>query len=329
MYGIVNGIFARNFIVTIMLILTLNAFNGCDAPIKIFRVGIISSRQIDESQLQGFMNGMTESGYTENKNIKYIYTGEIGINQMVIDAEINKMKTENVDLIITFGEGVTLRAKELLKGTDMPVVFGTEPWPVEDGLVESLSHPGGNLTGITLADSIPKALEWLVKITPNAKKVYVPYNPDDYFSATGISRVKKSAASLGINPVLGEVRSVEEAVKNIENLPKDIDAVFLIPSPTLTPRSKELSQAAIVRKVPIGSSLFSDELVLIKLASDFFDTGKKISKIANNILQGIKPADIPVEATEVSLVINVNTAEKIGLNIPDDILAQAKTIIRY
>lgn len=305
------------------------AFSGCKkAPARILKVGIVSTRSTNVTELEGFKAGMAELGYVENKNIEYIHNGDIGINNSIIDAEIKKLLVQDIDLFVTFGEGVALRAKELLKETNMPVIFAAEAWPVEDGLVKSLKHPGGNMTGIRPADSLPKTMEWLVKITPNAKKVCLPYNPDDKISTSEIPVLEKAAAQLGIELVHYKTSSVEVAVAAIGDLSKDIDAIYLMPSPTLNPGGKELSQAAIKRRIPIGSSLLLDESILITMTSNYFDAGKKMARLAQQVFEGTKPADLPVETPDVLLIFNVKTAKTIGINIPDDILAQATSIIR-
>ena len=210
----------------------------------------------------------------------------------------------------------------------MPVVFGAVSKVVEKGIVESIHQPGGNLTGTQTSNQSPKALEWLLTITPEAKKVYVPYNPDDIASITILDELNKALPQLGIELLLDEVHSVEEAVAAIESLPEDVDAIFRIPSPTLDPRNAELSQAAIAQGLPMGAGLPLDEAVLLTLATDLFEAGKQTARLAHQIRQGSKPADLMVETTGIFLAINLKTAETIGLDIPDEVLLQADTIIR-
>jgi putative ABC transport system substrate-binding protein len=156
----------------------------------------------------------------------------------------------------------------------------------------------------------------------------VPYNPDEEVLIAVLGDLDEASSQLGVELLLGEVRSVEEAVAAIESLPEDVDAIFRIPSGTLDSRNDELSQAAIERGIPMGASLPLDEAVLFTLAGDLFDTGRQTARLANQIRQGARPADLPVETAEFSLTINLKTAEAIGLDIPDEVLLQADTIIR-
>lgn len=319
-------IITKGVVFTTALAFTL-ALGNCTNP-EIFTIGIPCKIPVDAAILEGFRAGMTEMGYTEGRNVKYVYNEIPEMNGQIIDARIKELLAQDVDLLLILETEVALPARQIVEGTDMPVLFCANVKSIEGRLVKSLKHPGGNLTGIQFANTNSKALEWLSKIIPGARKVYLPYNPDDAALAGELAGLDETASQLGIGLVMGKIRSVEEAVKAIESLPEDIDAVFRIPSPTLNERNIELSRAAISRGIPMAASLLLDEDVLITLTCDFFDTGKKAARLAHQINQGIKPADIPVETSEVYLTVNLTTAEKLGIGMPNDVLAQATTVIR-
>lgn len=313
---------------TIAFSLLLTTFIGCKAPTRIFHIGVVGLAIKDTSDLKGFLDGMSDLGYIEGRDIKYIYMDIPVLEKMVIDEKIKEILAEDIDMLIIKGNEVSIRAKELLKGTDVPALFIGSYWPVENGLVESLGLQGGNLTGVKAADSMSKSLEWLVKIIPDAKKIWVPYDPEDRVAASEIIKVEEAGSQLGVELVLFKAYPFEEAVAGIENLPKDIDAILRIPSAVLDQQNKELSRIAIERRIPMGAAIPLDESVLVTFVSNFQDAGKKTTRLAQQILQGAKPADIPVETSEIRLIINLRTAEEIGLHVPDDFLAQARTIIR-
>jgi putative ABC transport system substrate-binding protein len=304
---------------------------ACDIiqPKKPFTIGMMSYVPIHAPLIDGFKAGMFDSGYVEGEHVTYIYSSLIKPEPEEIEGEVRNLLAQDVDMLFTVGIPATLMAGHTVAGTDVPVVFDAVVNPVKEGIVESISHPGGNLTGVQVSgNDIPKALEWLVSIIPEAGKVYVPYNPEDKASVANLTGLDTVPSQLGIEIVLDRVYSVEEAVAAIESLPDDIDAIFRIPSPTLDPRNAELSQAAIARGLPMGAGLPLDEAVLITLATDLFAMGKQAARLADQIRQGAKPADLPVETAEIFLTINLKTAEAIGLNIPDEVLLQADTIIR-
>jgi putative tryptophan/tyrosine transport system substrate-binding protein len=312
----------------IVPLLLFMLITGCKARDKIFTIGIASHASSQAQELKGFKKGMAELGYVEGENVKYIYFSRaLGNNDQIIDSELKKLLAQNIDLLFTAYNERALRAKKAVEGTDIPVIAAVCSRPVEIGLVKSLSHPEGNVTGVQAADTISKGLEWLMQIFPHAKNIYLPYNPDDMISTLYLDSLNKAASQLGIKLIFNKIYSVEEAVASIENIPKDVDAIYGIPSQTIGSKSSELSHAAINRGLPLGAGLSFDD-ALIALGVDYFEIGKQAAQLAHKIHQGIKPVDLPFETSEVKLVINLKTAEKIGFTVPDNILSQATIIIR-
>lgn len=307
--------------------LILTVFSGCRPSARVLTIGIASSSSSNDSvPLKGFKEGMFELGYIEGKDIRYIYKGNLNSQGNGVDDGIKELLEQDLDILLVLGRDVSIRAKKLVQGTDMPVLFTGNAQPLEDGLVESLSHPGGNITGVMVTNNVSKAMEWLMTITSGAKKVCIPYNPDDSISVAELAKLERDKPQIEMIPYV--IHSVEEAVKTIEALPQDVDAVFLIPSPTLSTGSRQLVRAAVKRGIPTGSSIMLDESVLITFASDFYRIGKQTARLAQMINNGVKPSELPVEMSEMTLTINLKTAEEIGLVIPDKVLMQATTIAR-
>lgn len=308
-------------------ILMIN-ITGCKPEVKIEKIGIAANHPVDTELIQGFKSGMEGYGHIEGQQIKYIYTHIPEMTDQTIDRKIKELLDQNIDLLLTIEKEASIRAAVLTKSTDVPVLFTAHREPVKDGLVDKLSHPGGNVTGVQFYNTISKALELLTMIIPDGQKIYIPYDPDDRISTAIIPELHDTADKLGIELVLDEIHSVEQAVDAILNLPKDFDAIYRIASLTLNERNEELSHAAIKRRIPMAASIDLDEDVLMTFSNDFFSAGKQAARLAHQILQGLAPMDLPVETGEVRLTINLKTAEKIGIQIPMNILAQANSIIR-
>jgi len=295
---------------------------------KVFTIGVVNCVSILSGAMDGFKSGMTELGHIEGKNVKYIDDGLLQNDQKIIETEIRKLISMDVDMLLSVGYETSLEAKKLVEGTEIPVLTCFFRAPVESGLIKSFTHPGGNITGVAGADRSAKALEWLKTIIPGVKNIFIPYNPNDRISGFSISELEKTASQIGIEIDLRKVHSVEEAVAAINSLPKTVQAVFMIPSPTLNLRSRELCEAAISKGLITGASIVLDEAVMATFSDDAYGVGKQTARLAHQVMLGIKPGDIPFERSEVYLTINLKIAERIGLNIPDSVLLQAKTIIR-
>jgi putative tryptophan/tyrosine transport system substrate-binding protein len=297
---------------------------------KKITIGIISSNEYEKTPIwNGLTGGLSELGYYEGKNLTYFKKKVPEQDKQKIDDGINELLGHKLTFLMTFGgDIVDAQVQEFSKGKNISVLFSSAPSPVETGLVKSIGYPSGNITGVQSLDVIPKALEFIKKIIPAAKKIYIPYNPEDLASTAYLAELNLTASQIGVELILHKIHSVEEAATSIENLADDVDAIFMIPSPTLNPRNDELSKAALKRRIPMGSALYLDNDILITYTGDFYEVGKKMAKITKEISEGIKPADIPVETMDTILIINLKTAEKIGVQIPNGILAQASVIIR-
>jgi putative tryptophan/tyrosine transport system substrate-binding protein len=208
------------------------------------------------------------------------------------------------------------------------VVFAPVVNPVHEGIVESVTHSGGNVTGVRVLDGAPKAVEWLLKLVPSTKRVYVPYHPADRVSVTAIKPLPDAAARLGVELVLDEVYTPEEVMATVEALPHDT-AILFIPTPSLVSHMSSVRKLAIARGIPAG--LYSSipmEDVLFAYGTNPVDQGRQAARLVDQILKGKKPAELLVETAKFFLMINLKTATATGLVIPDEILRQADMVIR-
>lgn len=316
----------KNILTAIISLIIITQL-GCKAPEKTYAIGILTRFSADTQIIDAFKQGMSLQGYVENENTQYAFIQSDEYSEKNLAAGIKELLTQDIDLLFTTGNKAALTAKQLVKGTDIPVLFSSNPWPVKSGIIESLKHPGGNLTGVRAPDTAPKSLEFIKSIAPELKKVVIPYNPEDEVSVAHFPALNQAALQLDIELVFREVDSVKGAVAVIEELPEDVGAILMITSPTLNSGHSKLSRAAGKRGLISGSTIY-DEAVLISLSPDIFDAAQKKVHIACQVFKGNKPADLPVQTAEVTLTINVKTADQIGIKIPQVVLAQATKLIR-
>lgn len=297
--------------------------------IKIHSVGIVIDNSNFMLHVDSFKAGMAHFGYIENKNVEYILY--ILNDNGIARTEAQKILSDPPDILLALGNSSAKWAGKSFGGTDIPVLFSLiSSDPVQEGIADSLSLPAGNITGIRVPFSIPKALEWLVASVPGVKKVYIPYNPDDQVSTIAMEGLEDVASRLGIELVFHKIKSYEEVLSTINTLPEDIDAMFKLPAVELNAFQwgLELNRAALVHKLPVGSIMPPDQEVLVNYSPDTNRSGRQAARMADQILRGANPADLPIETVEMALTINLKVADEIGLRIPNSVLVNAKTIIR-
>ncbi|MBN1875013.1 MAG: ABC transporter substrate-binding protein [Anaerolineae bacterium] len=306
--------------------LLLAACSGAPKP-KTYIIGVASEPRLD-TVLDGFKAKMTELGYVEGENITYIYRGELGTDVQENEAEIEYLMGQKANLLLTLGQTPTVAVKKAVEDTNMPVVFAPAMNPVENELVANISHPGSNITGIQVVSTNPKALEWLLKIVPDARQVYIPYHPADRAALMSIKSLPDVAVQLGIELILDEVSDRDEELAAIKALPKDAAILFTI-SPSLNASLDEALKLAVELCIPAGASnSLAQDKMLFNYSTDLTQTGKQAAVLVDKIFDGIKPGDLPVETAESLLTINLRTAEAIDLDIPEEILHHAQKIIR-
>ena len=313
------------------LVVTALFLSGCGvlAKPKNYTIGIINLAPSLEITITGFKQGMTELGYIEGENVTYVYAGAVGSIDK-LDGALQELVDKNVDLIFSITTPATQAAQRATASNNIPVVFGVLTDPVGAGVVTNLIQPGGNITGVTFGPQEVQRLEWLTKIVPGVKRVYIIYNPNDNSATLALKTVNTTAAQLGLEIVAREASNPDEIAGALTDFPENVDALYLLPDGQIEAKLADILAVATSRRLP--TSIANVDLVesgaLYSYAFKLAPTGKQAARLADQILKGIEPADLPVETTEFFLVINLKTAQAIGITIPDNILSQADTIYR-
>jgi len=294
---------------------------------KVYTVGVVNINPGLESVIDGFKAGMTEAGFKEGKDIVYLYKGVLNINR--VDAALQELAGRHVDLVLAVTTPVAQKAARAVNGTKIPVVFAPVFFPLESGLVKSLTHPGGNLTGVQVGGSTEKALELHKAIASGTRRILVPFVPADKSAGQCLTDLEKAAKKLGIDLDVVEVRTLENLRSVLADIPDNDDAVWLLNSHFLVSHTNIFVEAAIRHKLPLssGTSQYNSG-VMLSYGQDPFLTGRQASRIGRAILNGTAPGDIPVETSDFFLGVNLRTAHAVGVEIPSEILQQASYIVR-
>jgi putative ABC transport system substrate-binding protein len=238
--------------------------------------------------------------------------------------------SQDVDMVFSITTPASQKVGAVTAGTKIPVVFAPVVDPVGAGLVNSLSRPGGNATGVRVGGFAAKELEWLVTLAPATKRVLVPHNPQDAASVEALSVLREAALKVGAELVVQEAKSPQELDQIFSNFPQDVDAILLVPNNIAISRISDFVRVSHQRRLPLASVAYAqlEAGALMTYGPDFFQAGRQAARLADKVLRGTSPAVLPVETSEYFFSINLLAAQNIGLTIPDEILHQADRVIR-
>ena len=296
---------------------------------KMVVVGVIALTEVDASTLQGFKEGMSALGYIEGTNIRYLAEGPARTIDR-LDGIISRVLAQNVDLIFVSSTPATLKVQQATLNTPLPVIFDPVNDPVRAGIVTSLKHPGANITGIKLPTGEKLRLQWLTELAPAAKRIYFPYNPEDKSALTSLAQIEEALPLLGLELVKEPMSSPEEIMRDINNAPEGIDAIFLPRDSSIEAQIDQFVALSHQRKLPLSAPSLTqvESGALYTYGFIHYEFGKQAARLADQIFNGIHPSDIPVEVAESYLAININSAQAIGVPLSDEMLRKADRIIR-
>jgi putative ABC transport system substrate-binding protein len=302
-------------------------------PAKIPRIGYLSSSgdpYTPEPRFEAFRQGLRDLGYIEGKNIlfesRYAEGKQDRFPSLV--ADLVELKVDV--LLLTTLPGI-LAAKQATK--TIPIVMVTVQDPVATGLVDSLAHPGGNVTGLTrlTRELSGKRLELLKEAVPRISRVGALWDGEDVGSVIALKEYETAARALKIPLQSLEVRgpnpdfegAFETAAKGRAN------ALINVRSPMINRYQKRIADLAIKRRLPLMCEGSDDVECLMSYSSSEAESFRRAAYYVDRILKGAKPADLPVEQpTKFELVFNLKTAKQIGVTIPPEVLARANRLIK-
>jgi putative tryptophan/tyrosine transport system substrate-binding protein len=296
-------------------------------PAKVPVIGVlIVGLPAGEKFWRLFRDDMRKLGYIDGQSVRYEFRSDQGQIARLpgLAAELVRLK---VDLIVTWFTPAAQAAKQATR--DIPIVMGFTGDPLAAGLIESLSRPGGNITGISgmASDLSGKCVDLSRELLPQAGRVAALAYTADPFSKAFLDKIQLAgkAAGIAIEPVLIQgIADLEPAFAALEKARPDT----VIVQPSLPVR--RVTELALKYKLPTLGPVrtLAEDGGLISYAADEADAYRKAVSIVDKVLKGAKPADLPVEQpTKFELVINLRTAKAIGLTIPTPLFQRADDVI--
>ena len=296
-------------------------------------VGILGPQSLAASGhlLDALRRGLAETGYIEGQNVAIEYRLSEGHFDRLAEMAADLVRLQ-VSVIAAPG---TLPARVAKAATQtFPIVFGVSDDPVKLGLVASLARPGGNATGVNFFGSEvnAKRLGLLHEVVPAAARVAVLVNPTNTTNTTSmLADVEPAARALGLQIQIYSASTSSEIDTAFAGLVRERpDALFLASDGLFSTRRVQLISLAARHALP--ASYASREFVeaggLMSYGTSLVEMYREVGVYAGRILKGAKPADLPVaQASKFELVINVQTAKLLGLEVPPTLLARADEVI--
>ena len=300
-------------------------------PAKVPRIGYVGPATNDP-RTASFRQGLRDLGYTEEKNIlvEYRYVGGKPNGYPDVVAELIQL---NVDMLVAVPFQAILAAKQATK--TIPIVISATLDPVATGIVDSLTRPGGNITGLARLTRVlgGKRLELLKETVVKLTRVGVLWAADDQGSAIGFKEYEAAAHALMIPLQSLEVRGPNPDLDGAfrDAAEGQLSALMTVRGGLLNRHAKRIADLAVMNRLPsiFEGNDYVEAGGLMSYTTDDAESFRRAAVYVDKILKGAKPADLPVEQpTKFEFVINLKTAKQIGLTIPPNVLARADQVIR-
>jgi putative ABC transport system substrate-binding protein len=299
---------------------------------KVWRIGYVAgvSRSAASGSYAAFVQGMRELGYVEGKNFVIEWRSVEGRYERFpeIAAELMRLK---VDIFVT---GVTAALPALQRATTtIPIVMAYSTDPVGNGLVASLVHPGGNITGLAGSsdDSSPKQLELLTTIVPNVSRIGLLGNPDTETYSSVLNNAQDAARKVGLSLVPIEARNSREIEDAFAAFAKErVPAVMVAVDAVFFGQRWRIAELALANRLATMFALreYAEAGGLMSYGENVADFFRRAASFVDKIFKGANPGDLPVEQpTKFNLVINRKTADALGVTIPPQLYIFADEVI--
>jgi putative ABC transport system substrate-binding protein len=300
--------------------LGLGLLAGCGQPEpppatpRVVRIGFLGP----VPALTRFRAAMAELGYAEGNNLL--------IEHRVLGSDAADIVALSVDVIVTSNTRATRLAQAATR--TIPVV-GTGDDFVSTGLVESLAHPGGNVTGVTYPSLASKQLQVLSETVPGSSRVGVLYDPD--VQSEQLSNLERPARQLGLRLYPLTVRTTSDVANALQSASyEQVDLLYVMTNLGTQGAQSELAALAIAHGLPsmYENTSFVPAGGLMYYGANQTEAFRRIAYFVVRIINGASPADLPVEQPMTfTFVINLKTAQALGLTIPEHVLLQATEVI--
>ncbi len=302
------------------------------SPARVYRIGLLSAgAPVTDASPNGvpLIRGLARYGYAPGRNLAFERRGAEGHLER-LPALVDELVVSRVDVVVTFGYPPARAAQQK---TGLPVVAINAGDPVDTGLVESLARPGGNLTGISdvSAEVTPKRLELLKQLSPGLHRIAMLWNADDLGMTLRYRASEIGAKAMGVAVQPLAVREPDDFDQAFAAMTKDKpDAILMVTDSLTVLNRKRIFEFAAAQRLP---AIYEFEFLvrdggLMSYGPDANESFARVADLIDRVLKGAKPAELPFEQpTQFRFVLNLKTAQALGLTVPPALLARADDLI--
>jgi putative ABC transport system substrate-binding protein len=301
---------------------------------RVLKVGFIAARnrppKVGLDATSGLLEGLRGIGHAEGADfvVDWRFAGN---DPAEIDRAARELAAAAVDVIVTEGTVATLAAQQA--SARIPIVFATAADPLRNGLVKSLTRPGGTTTGVSLGsgDTGLKQLELLQAVVPGLKRVGAVVNPGNPSARVVVETIRGGAAQRGLDLSVQEIGRLADVEPALERAGRGgVAALLIVPDSLFLQERVRIARLAVARSLPsVGSSReYAEAGCLMSYGEDLRENYRRAAGHVDRIWKGASPGELPViQVLRPLLVVNKRTARALGLQLPPDLLVLADQVI--
>ncbi|KAA1173844.1 ABC transporter substrate-binding protein [Marinobacter salinexigens] len=277
---------------------------------------------------QGVKDELAEQGYNEGENLTIMHESAQG-NAAIASQIARKFVGENPDVIVAIA---TPSAQTVAAAArDIPVVFSAVTDPVGAKLVKSWEQPGANITGVSDMLPIDKHLDMLLRVVPDAKRIGTVYNPGEANAVSLVEMLEEKLKARGLTLEKAAATKTSEVLGAARSLVGKADAIYLTTDNTVISAAEAVISVGERADIPVfaADTATVERGAVAALGFDYYNHGRQAGRMVLRVLDGAKPADIPVETmSTLDLFVNPAAAERMGITLSDDLIAEAKEVVK-
>lgn len=296
---------------------------------KVLKITAIVEHPALDAVRKGTLDVLAENGFKQGDNLEVEFQsaqGDMGTAGQIA----RKFVGDNPDVILAIATPSAQTVVSAARGS-VPVVFSAVTDPLGAKLVSNMAKPGGNVTGVSDMSPIGKHLDLIKEISPDAKRIGVPFNPGEANAVSLLNLLKKEAPGRGLTIVEAPAPDTNSVLAAARSLVGKVDVIYTPTDNTVVSALEGVVKVGMDSKLPVyaGDTDSVPRGAIAALGFDYYDVGRQTGLIVLRILNGEKPGDIAVQGIDkTKLHINLGTAAKMGVTFSDAVIKRADKVIK-